>query len=110
MKTYFIYMTTKDKSEARQIGRHLVESGLAACVNIFDHMNSMYMWQGEFQDDQEAVMIAKTTEEKVSELIASVKTVHSYDVPCVVALPIADGSADFLNWIVDQVSPPETET
>ncbi len=107
MQTYFIYMTVKDKAEARDIGRHLVESRLAACVNILDHMNSMYTWKGEFQDDQEAVMIAKTTEEKVPDLIAAVKARHSYEVPCVVALPIADGLPDFLNWIAGQVAPTE---
>jgi len=105
MQTYFIYMTAKDKAEARQIGRHLVESRLAACVNILDHMNAMYIWQDEFQDDQEAVMIAKTTEERVDDLIAAVKALHSYEVPCIVALPISDGHPDFLNWIVAQVPP-----
>lgn len=110
MQTYFIYMTAKDKDEARHIGRYLVESGLAACVNILDHMNAIYIWQGELQDDQEAVMIAKTTEEKVPELIAEVKARHSYDVPCVVALPIADGHPEFLNWIAGQVASPKAET
>ena len=105
MKTFFIYMTTRDKDEAREIGRHLVESGLAACVNILDHMNSMYIWQGEFQDDRETVMIAKTTEAKVPELISAVKARHSYECPCIVALPISDGHPDFLNWIVGQAEP-----
>lgn len=105
MSAFFVYMTTKDKAEAREIGRHLVQSKIAACVNILDHMNSMYVWQGEFQDDQEAVMIAKTTEEKVPELIAAVKARHSYECPCIVALPIAEGHPDFLNWINRQVAP-----
>ena len=105
MKTYFIYMTAKDKEEARDIGRHLVESKLAACVNIFDHMNSMYFWQGEFQDDREAVMIAKTTEAKAPDLIAAVRSRHSYDCPCIVTLPIEGGNPDFLKWIGDQVTP-----
>ena len=104
MQTYFIYMTARDKSEARDIGRNLVESRLAACVNILDQMNSMYIWQGEFQDDQEAVIIAKTSEEKVSDLIAAVKARHSYEVPCIVALPIADGSPDFMKWVAGQVA------
>ena len=104
MQTFFIYMTAKDKAEARDIGRHLVQTRLAACVNIFDHMNSMYIWQGEFQDDQEAVMVAKTAEDKVPELIAAVKARHSYECPCIVALPISDGHLDFLKWIVDQVA------
>ena len=105
MKTSFIYMTTKDKAEARSIGRYLVESRLAACVNILDRMNSMYIWRGEFQDDQEAVMIAKTTQDKVPDLIEAVKARHSYEVPCIVALPIADGSPEFLQWIAGEVAP-----
>jgi periplasmic divalent cation tolerance protein len=103
MKTFLIYMTTADKEEARAIGKYLVQSRLAACVNIWDHMNSMYEWQGEFQDDQEAVMIAKTTEERVPPLIAAVKERHSYECPCIVALPIADGNPDFLQWIEERV-------
>jgi periplasmic divalent cation tolerance protein len=105
MKTNFIYMTTKDKAEARDIGRYLVESRLAACVNILDRMNAMYIWQGEFQDDQEAVMIAKTTQDKVPDLIEAVKARHSYEVPCIVALPITDGSPEFLQWIAGEVAP-----
>jgi periplasmic divalent cation tolerance protein len=103
MQTFFIYVTTKDKAEAREIGRHLVQSRLAACVNIFDHMNSMYIWQDEFQDDQEAVLIAKTTEQRVPELIQAIKSRHSYEVPCIVSLPIQDGNPDFLRWIAGQV-------
>lgn len=104
MKTYLVYMTTSDKEEARNIGRYLVQSRLAACVNILDNMNSMYIWQGEFQDDQEAVMIAKTTETKLQELIARVKERHSYECPCIVAVPITDGNPDFIKWIEEQTA------
>jgi periplasmic divalent cation tolerance protein len=103
MKLFLVYMTTADKTEARAIGKHLVQANLAACVNILDHMNSMYVWQGEFQDDQETVLIAKTTEDRVPELIAAVKERHSYECPCIVSLPISDGNPDFLEWIAEQV-------
>jgi periplasmic divalent cation tolerance protein len=103
MKAFMIYMTTADRDEARAIGRYLVQSKLAACVNILDQMNSMYEWQGEFQDDLEAVMIAKTTEERVASLIAAVRERHSYQCPCIVAVPIADGNPDFLQWIEERV-------
>jgi periplasmic divalent cation tolerance protein len=103
MHLYLIYVTTKDKEEARAIGRHVVQSRLAACVNIFDQMNSMYYWEDTFQDDQEAVLIAKTTEERVPELVETIKQKHSYDCPCVVSLPIQDGNPDFLQWIAAQV-------
>ncbi|MEJ2037688.1 MAG: divalent-cation tolerance protein CutA [Desulfosarcinaceae bacterium] len=103
MAAYMIYMTTADKTEARRIGEHLVKSRLAACVNILDHMNSMYIWKEQFQDDQETVMIAKTTEEKVPPLIEAVKALHSYECPCIVSVPISDGNPAFLQWIADQV-------
>ncbi len=106
MKPYLIYMTMADKQQARDIGRYLVESRLAACVNILDQMNSMYIWQDEFQDDQEAVMIAKTVEDKLPELIEAVKQRHSYDCPCIVTLPIAGGNPGFISWIAEQVKQP----
>ncbi len=103
MQTFLIYITTRDKSQARDIGRYLVESRLAACVNIFDNMNSMYIWQDQFKDDQEAVLIAKTTQARLKDLIEAVKERHDYECPCIAALPITDGNPDFLTWIAGQV-------
>ena len=103
MGCFLIYVTTKDKAEARAIGRRLVQSRLAACVNILDHMNSMYYWEGEIQDDQEAVLIAKTTEARVPELIEAIRQEHSYDCPCIVSLPVLDGHRPFLDWIAAEV-------
>jgi len=109
MNCYLIYITTKDKAEARRIGRHLVQTRLAACANIFDQMNSMYIWKDEFQDDQEAVLIVKTTEARLPDLIAAVRSLHSYEVPCIVSLPILGGHPPFLDWIAAQVAPPSGE-
>jgi periplasmic divalent cation tolerance protein len=106
MKTYLIYVTTGDKDEARRIGNHLVQSRLVACVNIFEYMNSIYMWEGKLQDDQETVMIAKTTEEMVPSVIENVEKLHSYECPCVLALPVEDGNPSFLGWISEQVGKP----
>ena len=104
MKAYMIYVTVADKAQARELGRFLVTSQLAACVNIFDQMNSMYVWQGEFQDDQEAVLIAKTTEDRLAELVGAIKQRHSYDCPCIVTWPITGGNPAFLDWIEAQVT------
>jgi periplasmic divalent cation tolerance protein len=106
MNCFLVYITTKDKGEARRIGRHLVQTRLAACANIFDQINSMYIWKDEFQDDQEAVLILKTTEARLPELIEAVRSLHSYEVPCIVTLPILGGHPPFLNWIAEQVAPP----
>ena len=103
MNINFIYMTVGSKEEARKIGKALVTARLAACVNILDQMNSFYMWDGEIQDDTEVVMIAKTTEERVPDLIEKVKALHSYDCPCMVSLPVAGGHQPFLDWIAEEV-------
>lgn len=103
MKVNLIYITAKDKAEARKIGSELVESKLAACVNIIDNMNSMYVWEGKIQDDKEVILIAKTTEARVPLLIEKVKTLHSYDCPCIVSIPVSGGNREFLEWIANEV-------
>jgi len=105
MKLNLVYMTAGSKAEAKKIGKTLVESRLAACVNIIDNMNSIYRWEGQLQDDQETVMIAKTTDARVPELIEKVKSVHSYDCPCIVCIPIENGNRAFLDWIISEVNP-----
>ena len=103
MKINFIYMTVGNKEEARKIGKELVTSRLAACVNILENMNSLYMWDEEIQDDTEVVMIAKTTEERIPQLVEKVNSLHSYDCPCIVSLPVVNGHQPFLDWIAREV-------
>jgi periplasmic divalent cation tolerance protein len=103
MKVNLIYITAGNKEEAKKIGKELITSKLAACVNIVDNMNSLYMWEGELQDDNETILIAKTEETHVPALIEKVKSIHSYDCPCVLSLPVSDGNKAFLNWIASEV-------
>ena len=103
MTINFVYMTVGSKEEAVKIGEELVRSRLAACVNILDNMNSVYLWEGELQNDAEVVMIAKTTEDRIPELIEKVKSMHSYDCPCIVRLPVLGGHRPFLDWIAEEV-------
>jgi periplasmic divalent cation tolerance protein len=102
----FVYMTAGSGEEARRIGRTLVEERLAACVNVLDGMNAFYWWEGAVQDAQETVLIAKTRAELLPRLTERVRALHSYRCPCVVALPIDGGNADFLQWIADETSAP----
>ena len=104
MNIRLIYITTGGKDEARTIGKELVSSRLAACVNIIDNMNSMYFWEGKIQDDKETILIAKTTETLVPKLIEKVKSIHSYSCPCVLSLPVLDGNKQFLDWIVEETT------
>jgi len=102
MKATFIYITAGSTDEAKKIGRELISNRLAACVNIIDNMHSMFWWEDEIQEDREVILIAKTKESLVTELIDKVKSVHSYDCPCIVSLPILDGNRAFLDWIAQQ--------
>ena len=109
MDLRWVYMTAGSREEARAIGKALVTSRLAACVNIIDGMNSFYFWEGELQDDREVVLIAKTTAERLSQLTERVRAMHSYDCPCIVALPVTGGNPAFLDWIAEQVELPASE-
>jgi periplasmic divalent cation tolerance protein len=103
MDLRFVYMTFGNKEEARSVGKILVEEKLAACVNIIDGVSSLYIWQDKLQDDQEVIMIAKTTSDRMPVVIERVKGLHSYDCPCIVGLSISDGNPEFLEWITGMV-------
>ena len=103
MTAVMIYVTASGEEEARKIGRALVEQRLAACANVLPGVTSIYWWQGKVEEGPEASLILKTTADKVEALTARVRELHSYAMPCVVALPISGGNPDFFTWI-------ETET
>ena len=107
MNTYFIYITAKDFAEAKLIAKTVVEERLAACANISGEVQSIYWWDGKVCEDNEVAMILKTSEERKSELIERVKELHSYDVPGITCLPIADGNPDFLKWIQSETISPD---
>ncbi len=104
MDVRLVYMTAGSRDEARSIGQALLGSNLAACVNIINNMNSLYMWDGALQDDSEVIVIAKTTEQRIPALIDKVKALHSYECPCVVSIPIDSGNPEFLAWIRNETT------
>ncbi len=99
----FVYITASSKGEANSIGELLVQQKLAACVNIFDEMTSIYRWQGKIEKSSEFVIIAKTHQLLVGDLCEKVKQIHSYECPCIVTIPIEGGNHEFLDWISEQV-------
>lgn len=94
-----VYATTRERVQAEEIGIALVKERLAACANVLDHVRSFYWWQGEIQQDTEALLILKTTSERVERLIARLKALHSYECPCIEAIPVAAGYAPYLDWV-----------
>lgn len=99
MDRNLIYITASSDEEARTIARALVEERLAACANILGSIGSIYWWNDELQEDSEVALIVKSTASLVPRIVERVKALHSYDCPCVVALPIEAGNAGFLDWI-----------
>ena len=93
-----VYITTGSEKEAEQIAKTLVEEKLVACANIF-LIKSVYWWEGEVQNDNEFAMFLKTKESLVEEVIRRVKELHSYEVPCIVSLPLEKGNPDYFKWI-----------
>jgi len=100
--SFLVYVTASSTEEARSIGKELIAEKLAACINIFPAVESIFKWQGEVQTEHEVVLIAKTSETRITELIQRVRELHSYDVPCIVSLPITGGSPEFLSWIENE--------
>ena len=98
-KYNLIYITTKNLKEAETIGEYIVSNRFASCVNIIDNMKSIYHWQGKIEKSKEVIIIAKTKVKLTNKLIVEVKNIHSYKIPCIIAIPIISGDSDFLNWI-----------
>lgn len=105
MDALFVYMTAGSVEEARRIARALVEERHAACVNLVEGMRSVYRWQGAVEEASEVVMIAKTTAAGFDRLARRVRELHSYDCPCIVALPVQGGDSGYLDWIREQTAP-----
>ena len=95
----FIYITTSGVSESKKIAKILLKEKLVACTNIVPRIESMYLWNGEIEEDSESLLIAKTLSSKVPEVTEMVKSVHSYDIPCILEFEIKSGSQDYLEWM-----------
>ena len=110
MSAVLVYITCRNKSEAKRVGEILIQSRLAACVNIIDEMRSMFWWEGKIAQDEETILLAKTQVGLVGQLTEKVRSVHSDECPCVLAIPIIDGNPDFLRWIQTETGSEPTES
>lgn len=99
MKIQLIYVTVPSKQEAEKIAETVVSEKRAACANILDGVTSIFEWDETLCREQEAILFLKTTSEQVDSLTERIKELHTYEVPCIVALPIESGNPDFLNWV-----------
>lgn len=94
-----VFCTCPDKDTAENIARLLVESGLAACVNILPNITSIYRWQGQLERAEELLLVIKTRQDAYSALESMIKQHHPYQVPEIIAVSIENGLPDYLHWI-----------
>lgn len=101
------YVTCENVAEAKKIGKHLLAKRLAGCVNIFPNMTPMFLWppgSGKIDESSEVVLIAKTIESRYAELEEEIHKIHSFDTPCVIAIPTQHVSKDYYDWIVGEIT------
>ena len=105
-KLLLIYTTLESVEDAKSVGRALVESKLAACVNILPAMTAIYEWQGELQEAGEVVMLIKTRKGCLDEALARAKEMHPYDTPALLVIEPSEVDRDFSAWIAEQTGAP----
>lgn len=99
MEDIVVFITAPNEDEAARIARALVDSRAAGCVNIIKNIRSIYSWQGKIEDESEVLMVVKTQKNLFEPLSRKVKELHSYSVPEIIAIPIIEGSEDYIRWL-----------
>lgn len=96
-----VYITCKDEKEAKLIASHLLEKRLIACANIFP-VRSMFRWNGKVTEEAEAAMLCKAKKEDFERIKEEARQLHSYDIPCIVALPWQGWDEEFKKWVEEE--------
>ncbi|MDR2545489.1 MAG: divalent-cation tolerance protein CutA [Methanobrevibacter sp.] len=98
-----VYITCSNEEEAIKISEKLLKERIVACSNIIKNMKSMYWWENKIEKDEETILILKTVENKVDELIKRVKKLHSYENPAIIVLPVLKTTESYLKWIENEI-------
>ena len=101
----FIYTTLPDTGTADRIGGELVARKLAACVNIYPEIRSIYEWEGKVETESEVVAFIKTRADLASKVMEETRKLHPYEVPALLVLPIEGGNEDYIGWVRTQTQP-----
>ncbi|MCD9027125.1 divalent-cation tolerance protein CutA [Luteimonas sp. BDR2-5] len=105
MPVLVCFSACPDLATASRIAEALVEARLAACVNVLPAVRSTYRWEGRVTSDDEVLVIAKTTTERIDALTLRLRELHPYTLPEIVALPVAGGLPAYLDWVVAETGP-----
>jgi periplasmic divalent cation tolerance protein len=102
-----VMITASNREEAARLAEMLVGARLAACVQILPEMESVYWWEGEVKREPEHLLLLKTTAGRFATIEREVRALHSYDTPEIIALPVSETSAPYLEWLASSVAPPQ---
>ena len=105
MDAYLVITNLPDRDSAAKLAHTLIERRLAACVNILSPCRSVYRWQGRIEDTEEFPMLIKTTRERYAELEAAIRAGHPYELPEIIAVPLAGGLPAYLEWVDSETRP-----
>lgn len=100
----FILVTCADAAQAEAIAGRVVEERLAACAHVMPPHRSVYRWQGKIERAEEVNILIKTRAERFEDVRRAVLAMHSYEVPCIVSWPAAQGHGPYMDWIVEQTA------
>jgi periplasmic divalent cation tolerance protein len=107
MNSYIVVLiTSSNKEEAIKIANKLIGERLAACVNIIENITSLFWWKAKIDRSQETLLLVKSSKVKLKAIIKAVKSLHSYEVPEIIALTITGGYRPYLKWIDDSLRQP----
>jgi periplasmic divalent cation tolerance protein len=98
-----VFVTCSSEKEARRIAKQLLDNKLIACANIINGVKSIFRWKGKIDEAKESLIIMKAAKSDLKDVEKTVKKLHSYEVPEIVALPLVWGSGDYLKWLGDSV-------
>ncbi len=99
MKIYLFLSTAGSEREGKKIARHLVEEGVAACVNVVPRISSFFFWEGKLGQEEEVLILGKTEEKKLNKIIHHIQSLHSYSLPEILFLRVDGGEKRYLQWV-----------
>ena len=105
MNTLLVLTNLPDRAVAERLAATLIEKRLAACVNILSPCRSVYRWQGRTEDAEEFPVLIKTTKDRYPELEAAIRAGHPYELPEIIAIPLAGGLSGYLEWVDSETRP-----
>ena len=97
-----VFISCRDSAEAKKLVESLLDDQIIACAQMLPGMESFYRWQGQIVHDRECLLLLKTRQQHFAAIEQRVHALHSYDVPEIIAVPLVEGSTEYLKWIDEQ--------